>query len=99
MKCHHITKREWRDETARSNKLFVEADRLNDIAYGLLNDRPTTADTIKQFQIAKDAANAKYEEAHWAWKLAKDHLVEDVTSVLTDANIKIVQSEDRVKVS
>lgn len=93
MNCKSISKTEWRNETATSNRLFAEADRLNEIAYGLLNDRPTTAATIKQFQKAKNAANAKYEEAHLSWKIAKQHLVDDVKSVLTDANIDVYEPE------
>lgn len=94
MKCKSISKTEWRNETATSNRLFAEADRLNEIAYGLLNDRPTSAETIKRFQIAKDAANAKYEEAQHAWKTAKQHLVKDVVSVLTSNNINVFEPED-----
>ena len=80
MKCKSLSKNEWRSETAVSNSLFAEADRLNEIAYNVLNDRPTSVETVKRFQLAKDAANAKYEEAHRAWEIAKEHLKKVETS-------------------
>jgi len=94
MKCKHITKAKWENETAISNHLFAEADRLNEIAYALLNDRPTSADTIKRFQEAKSIADAKYEEAHQAWTLARARLREDVKSLLIGANIDVFEPED-----
>lgn len=94
MKCKSISKIEWRIATAKSNRLFAEADRLNEVAYGLLNDRPTSAETIKRFQIARDAANAKYEEAQHAWRAAKQHLVQNVVSVSTSNNINVYEPED-----
>lgn len=94
MKCKSISKAEWKNETAISNRLFAEADRLNEIAYGLLNDRPTSAETIERFQMAKDAANTKYEEAQLAWRTAKEHLVQDVESALTSNNINVFRPEE-----
>lgn len=77
MKRKSISKRTWKEETADSNRLFAEADRLNEKAYDLLSDRPTTDNTVKNFQTAKDAADAKYEEARKAWEKAKSHLKAD----------------------
>ncbi|AKS04666.1 hypothetical protein [Pseudomonas trivialis] len=77
MSSKPISKRIWREETADSNRLFAEADHLNTIAYELLSDRPTNNDTVRNFQAAKDAADAKYEEARKAWEKAKVHLKMD----------------------
>lgn len=77
MRCKAISKRIWTEETAESNRLFAEADHLNEIAYELLGDRPTTDDTVRNFQAAKDAADAKYDEARKAWETAKSHLKTD----------------------
>lgn len=74
MKCKVISKRIWIEETSESNRLFAEADHLNDLAYALLGERPTTDDTIKKFRVAKDLADAKYAEARKAWADAKSHL-------------------------
>lgn len=77
MSSKPISKRIWREETADSNRLFAEADRLNEIAYGLLIDGPTNDDAVGSFQAAKDAADAKYEEARRAWEKTKVHLKTD----------------------
>ncbi|WAT26273.1 hypothetical protein [Pseudomonas sp. GXZC] len=74
MRCKAISKRAWAEETAESNRLFAEADVLNELAYALLSDRPTTDETVRNFQAAKDLADAKYEEARRAWESAKLHL-------------------------
>lgn len=94
MKCKSITKEVWRIETAESNGLFAEADRLNDIAYRLLNDRPTTPETIKRFQLAKDAENAKYEEAQRAWREAREHLKALVESDRNTRGINVIKSHE-----
>lgn len=77
MSSKPISKRIWREETAESNRLFAEADQLNEIAYGLMTHGPTNDDTVRNFQAAKDAADAKYEEARRAWEKAKVHLKTD----------------------
>ena len=74
MRCKVISKRIWTEETAESNRLFAEADRLNEEAYALLSVRPTTDDTVRSFQAAKDNADAKYLEARKAWEEARSHL-------------------------
>lgn len=74
MRCKVISKRIWTEETAESNRLFAEADRLNEEAYALLSVRPTTDDTVRNFQAAKDLADAKYLEARKAWEEARSHL-------------------------
>lgn len=74
MRCKVISKRIWTEETAESNRLFAEADRLNAEAYALLSVRPTTDDTVRNFQAAKDLADAKYLEARKAWEEARSHL-------------------------
>lgn len=94
MKGMTISKADWQNETAESNLLFAEADRLNEIAFALLNDKPTTAETVKLFQLAKNAANAKYEEAHLAWRKAKGNLKNQAEPVLNRAEINIVKAAD-----
>lgn len=74
MRCKVISKRIWTEETAESNRLFAEADRLNEEAYALLSVRPTTDHTVRSFQAAKDLADAKYLEARKAWEEARSHL-------------------------
>lgn len=74
MRCKVISKRIWTEETSESNRLFAEADRLNEEAYALLSVRPTTDDTVRSFQAAKDLADAKYLEARKAWEEARSHL-------------------------
>ncbi|MEJ5278557.1 hypothetical protein WH299_04670 [Pseudomonas sp. MYb541] len=77
MRHQKISKRIWAEETAESNRLFAEADHLNEIAYALLSVRPTTDETIRKFQAAKDLADAKYAEARRAWEEARSHLKPD----------------------
>lgn len=74
MRHKEISKRIWIEETAESNRLFAEADHLNEIAYALLSERPTTDETVRNFQAAKDLADAKYAEAGKAWEEARSHL-------------------------
>lgn len=74
MKCKAISKRIWTEETADSNRLFAEADRLNEEAYALLSVRPTSCETVKSFQTAKDLADKKYLEAREAWEKARSRL-------------------------
>jgi hypothetical protein len=69
-----IPKRIWIETTTESNRLFAEADHLNEVAYALLGERPTTDDTVKKFQAAKDMADAKYAQARKAWGEAKSLL-------------------------
>lgn len=73
MRCKVISKRTW-TETAESNRLFAEADSLNDAAYALLSVRPTSDNTVRSFQAAKNLADAKYAEARKAWEEARSHL-------------------------
>ncbi|CRM37686.1 hypothetical protein [Pseudomonas sp. 37 R 15] len=77
MQHQKISKRIWVEETTESNRLFAEADHLNEIAYALLSVRPTTDETIRKFQAAKDLADAKYAEARKAWEEARSHLKPD----------------------
>lgn len=74
MRHKERSKRIWIEETAESNRLFAEADHLNEIAYALLSERPTTDETVRNFQAAKDLADAKYAEARKAWEEARSHL-------------------------
>ena len=74
MRCKVISKRTWTEETAESNRLFSEADRLNDEAYALLSVSPSSDDTVRSFQAAKDLADAKYVEARKSWEEARSHL-------------------------
>lgn len=60
----------WKGATALSNKLFREAAELDDAAYQILSEGVTSETTLKEFQVAKDRASAKYEEAMQAWKNA-----------------------------
>ncbi|MBC2657022.1 hypothetical protein H7A76_16420 [Pseudomonas sp. MSSRFD41] len=60
----------WKGATALSNKLFREAAELDDAAYQILSEGVTSEATLKEFQVAKDRASAKYEEAMQAWRNA-----------------------------
>lgn len=71
MKCNAIIKSNWHDATDLSSELFREADRLNAIAYDLLDDAASSPDAAKRFHEARDAANAKYIEAKQAWDFAR----------------------------
>ena len=77
MQHQKISKRIWVEETRESNRLFAEADHLNEIAYAVLSVRPTTDETIRTFQAAKDLADAKYAEARKAWEEARSQLKPD----------------------
>ncbi|WP_409318278.1 hypothetical protein [Pseudomonas sp. KCJK9016] len=51
--------------------LFLEADRLTDQAYSIL-DEPFCAQTMLKFSIAKKCADEKYRQAWQAWLLARE---------------------------
>ncbi|MFK3789699.1 hypothetical protein ACI2KO_05495 [Pseudomonas piscis] len=64
----------WREATDLSNKLFREAAELDDIAYRILSEAVANENTLREFQIAKDRASAKYQEAMEAWEQANIEL-------------------------
>ena len=57
----------------QSKALFLEADRLNDQAYVLL-DEPVSPQTIHKFSEAKKQAEDKYRQAWQEWLHAKDKI-------------------------
>jgi hypothetical protein len=57
----------------RSKALFLEADRLNDQAYVLL-DEPVSPQTIHKFSEAKKQAEDKYRQACQEWLHARDKI-------------------------
>ncbi|QXI26334.1 hypothetical protein [Pseudomonas vanderleydeniana] len=65
------TKARWLAATEQSNRLFKQADKLEDAAYDLLSDGIVTSDTLEKFRIAKDEAAAKYAQARMAWEQAQ----------------------------
>ncbi|WP_236203915.1 hypothetical protein [Pseudomonas protegens] len=71
MKGNPITKDVWLDATKHSNQLFLEAHRLDALAYELLDNRNIDEHTFQNFQIAKDKASRKYAEAKAAWEEVK----------------------------
>lgn len=74
MKCNPITVSTWHAATDRSNEIFREADRLNDIAYNLLPYAANSAEDALAFQSARAAADAKTLEGKKAWDEARAKL-------------------------
>lgn len=52
-----------RDTVDNSAELFLEASRLEDVAYGLISQSPVTQKDLDAFKRAKLVASAKYIEA------------------------------------
>ena len=50
-----------------SGQLFLEASRLEDLAYDLISQSPVTQNDFDAFREAKLVAGAKYLEARDAW--------------------------------
>lgn len=61
----------WHHATEHSNALFKEADRLDDVAYGLLNEAPNSEEAAHKFHVAKNQADEKRIEARAAWEEAR----------------------------
>ncbi|QXQ16639.1 hypothetical protein [Pseudomonas tolaasii] len=74
MKGKAISQSLWHDATEHSNELFKEADRLDDVAYELLNDAPTSEEAAHKFHVAKNEADEKRIEARAAWEEARSQL-------------------------
>jgi hypothetical protein len=53
MKKQTMSRKVWVGETGDSNRLFAGADMLNEAAYRLLSDRPTTSEKVKNFEWLK----------------------------------------------
>lgn len=53
--------------SAESSRLFREAGRLDDEAYGLLEEQNINPATMKIFSQAKKKADAKFIEARIKW--------------------------------
>jgi hypothetical protein len=62
------------DESARNAELFLEADRLEAIAYKLLDSQSDDASAWDKFTHAKALADAKRAEACQAWMRLKSQL-------------------------
>ncbi|UDI95546.1 hypothetical protein [Pseudomonas sp. IAC-BECa141] len=60
------------DAIKHCKALFLEADRLTDQAYSVL-DEPFSSQTMLKFSIAKKCADEKYRQAWQAWLLARKH--------------------------
>ena len=54
----------------RHTALFLEADRLYEQAYALLNE-PVSSQSMSKFSVAKKRADEKYRQARQAWLQAK----------------------------
>lgn len=54
------------DIAENSGELFLEASRLEDIAYDLISQSPVTQNDLDAFRGAKLVASAKYLEAREA---------------------------------
>jgi len=52
--------------------LFLEAGRLNDQAYAVL-DEPFSTQTMHKFSAAKKCADEKYHQAWREWLMATEH--------------------------
>ena len=50
-----------------SSQLFLEASRLEDLAYDLISQSPVTQNNLDAFREAKLVARANYLEARDAW--------------------------------
>lgn len=56
---------------AESDRLFAEAQCLDDAAYGLLYECTINQETMTEFSAAKAESDAKYVEARVAWERAQ----------------------------
>lgn len=63
MKMRAITTAVPRETAENSVELFLEASRLEDLAYGLISQSPVTQKDLEAFKEAKLVASAKYIEA------------------------------------
>ena len=52
-----------RDKVSENNKIFFEADRLDNLAYEIVSGNPTDADSWHRFTKLKADADAKRREA------------------------------------
>lgn len=55
------------DPIARSTELFFEADRLESLAYSIMDTESKTEAVWKKFTAAKALADAKRTEAYQDW--------------------------------
>lgn len=69
-----VTKREWSTATEESNRLFIEAARLDDEAYSLLCEHTLCPEILSEFSAAKKIADAKFAEARAEWANVKHRL-------------------------
>jgi hypothetical protein len=79
-----ISEQESSMASLESNRLFREAGRLDDEAYGLLEEQNINPATMKIFSRAKKKADAKFIEARIKWSEAQA----PITSVIPVTNGK-----------
>jgi hypothetical protein len=62
-----ISEQKSSNASVESHRLFREAGRLDDEAYGLLEEQNINPATMKEFYQAKKKADAKFTEARVKW--------------------------------
>ncbi|MDB5983805.1 MAG: hypothetical protein JWQ69_4820 [Pseudomonas sp.] len=73
-KFKSITGMTWEEASTRSNQLFFEADRLDEMAYSLLKCETLDTQVWGEFSAAKSEAGQKYVEARQEWQRIKQIL-------------------------